>query len=268
MTRTHRVFEGTHARGTTISSTTHSAPGSPRRGAQTTNNDASNPVELISIQPLDYEQWLAAWSGNEGEDPLEALRSPATAAELRLVTRAVCKGGSDATGCAICLTRLECGETESRLPCGHGFHEACVARWFTRSKCCPQCRRSLAEGLERGESGGRDEEEALGGEARREIPEENAPMPSSVRWTDDSSGVHATEATETERRERYANLMPTLHELRRDFELILRNEVVFAEDAQAGAARVRETLRGIHSSSSRRDGEKEEEEEEETAGTE
>ena len=264
MTRTHRVFEGTHARGTTVSSTTHSAPGSPRRGVSSTtnnsnNNETSNPVELISIQPLDYEQWLAAWSGNEGEDPLEALRSPATAAELRLVTRTMCKGGADATACAICLTRLERGETESRLPCGHGFHEVCVARWFARSKCCPQCRRSLAEGLERGESRRRDEEDALGDEARREIPEENAPMPSSVRWTDDSSGVNATEATETERRERYTNLMPTLHELRRDFELILRNEVVFAEDAQAGAARIRETLRGINSSS-RRDGEKEEEE--------
>jgi hypothetical protein len=50
-----------------------------------------------------------------------------------------------------------------------------------------------------------------------------------------------------------------LHELRRDFELILRNEVVFADDAEAGAERVRETLRGINFSSRRRDGEKEEE---------
>ena len=260
MTRAHRVFEGIHPRGAaTVSSTTRPAPDSPRRGA-TTTNDASNPVELISIQPLDYEQWLAAWSGNEGEDPLEAMRSPASADELRLVTRRTCAGGPDATACAICLTRLERGEVESRLPCGHGFHEVCVGRWFARSKCCPQCRRSLAERLEGGiERGRRDEDARGGGGARREIPEENAPVPSSIRWMDDSSGENATEATETERRERYANLMPTLHELRRDFELILRNEVVFADDAEAGAERVRETLRGINFSSRRRDGEKEEE---------
>ena len=92
MTRAHRVFEGIHPPGTaTVSSTTRPAPDSPRRGA-TTTNDASNPVELISIQPLDYEQWLAAWSGNEGEDPLEAMRSPASADELRLVTRRTCAG--------------------------------------------------------------------------------------------------------------------------------------------------------------------------------
>ena len=40
-----------------------------RDARQTNQRDAA---ELISIQPLDYEQWLAAWSGNEGEDPFSS----------------------------------------------------------------------------------------------------------------------------------------------------------------------------------------------------
>ena len=65
--RTHRVFRG--ANGATASST---ATHSQREHA-----------ELISIQPLDYESWLAAWSGNEGEDPLSTDASRVAPAARR-----------------------------------------------------------------------------------------------------------------------------------------------------------------------------------------
>jgi hypothetical protein len=45
--------------------------------------------------------------------------------------------------CVICITALEAHEGGVRLPCGHFFHELCVAEWLRRHSSCPHCRARL-----------------------------------------------------------------------------------------------------------------------------
>lgn len=43
------------------------------------------------------------------------------------------------TGCAVCLSDFEWDDSLRRLPCGHGFHKACIDKWLKRNKVCPLC---------------------------------------------------------------------------------------------------------------------------------
>jgi hypothetical protein len=203
------------------------------RDARSNQRDAA---ELISIQPLDYEQWLAAWAGNEGEDPFaRGAAAAATAEELARVVVRVRAGGDGADACAICLTAVRDGDEESRLPCGHGFHPRCVEKWLARSKCCPQCRRSLADG-ESAPDARRP--------ARRDISEDEAPTPANIPWSA-TSDRESNETTERARQARFAAAFPVLHELRREFEVVLRRNIVEGAVPERGAARVREALRRL-----------------------
>ena len=51
------------------------------------------------------------------------------------------KGGPDGTPineeCPICYE----DSINWTLPCGHGFHEACLREWMIRQKRCPVCKR-------------------------------------------------------------------------------------------------------------------------------
>lgn len=223
--RTHRVFRG-------VTGATASATATPNQREH---------AELISIQPLDYESWLAAWSGNEGEDPLSTDASRAATCEELARVRVSTRTTTREDACAICLTAVRDGAEESMLPCGHAFHRGCVDEWFSRSKCCPQCRRSLAI-----EKGAVEETVAVREEARgTEIPESSAPTPANIAWTSTSDGG-STETSELERRERYRSCMWILHELRRDFELVLRREIVEnADGAEAGAERIKRVLAAL-----------------------
>lgn len=42
--------------------------------------------------------------------------------------------------CGVCLAELDPGARVVQLPCGHGFHPACISRWLTQCKnTCPLC---------------------------------------------------------------------------------------------------------------------------------
>ena len=45
--------------------------------------------------------------------------------------------------CTICLDPL--GGAVKYLPCGHGFHNACIDTWGARSHLCPVCKRDVGE---------------------------------------------------------------------------------------------------------------------------
>jgi len=53
--------------------------------------------------------------------------------------------------CAICIEDVSPDDTLTQLPCGHGFHSLCVARWLTQGgkhaqgkrQCCPLCCRKV-----------------------------------------------------------------------------------------------------------------------------
>lgn len=209
-------------------------------------------AELISIQNIDFDAWLAAWSSSASP----SARRAATVEDLARVNRRA--RGFDASfpdsPCAICLATIECGECEAVLPCAHAYHAECIDRWFERSSLCPTCKRSVG-GPKAGErttprdaADDDDEEEAPSTSTRtmrREIPIENTPMP-AIHWTID--GETTAGISESERRRRYCALLPLLHELRREFETTLRDEIVYGVDAEQGAARVRDALEGLRAS--------------------
>jgi len=41
--------------------------------------------------------------------------------------------------CSICLSEYEIGEALVRLPCGHMYHEECIASWTSNHTKCPLC---------------------------------------------------------------------------------------------------------------------------------
>ncbi|KAL8584108.1 hypothetical protein ACOMHN_011723 [Nucella lapillus] len=48
--------------------------------------------------------------------------------------------------CCICAELFINNETNiAATPCGHVFHEHCLARWFLSSKTCPACRKKVVE---------------------------------------------------------------------------------------------------------------------------
>ena len=52
-------------------------------------------------------------------------------------------GQSDEHLCVICIAGLQARDGGVRLPCGHLFHETCVAEWLRRNSSCPHCRAQL-----------------------------------------------------------------------------------------------------------------------------
>ncbi|KAF5739342.1 E3 ubiquitin-protein ligase CIP8-like [Tripterygium wilfordii] len=45
--------------------------------------------------------------------------------------------------CAICKDMVNVGETETKLPCGHGYHGDCIVPWLGSRNSCPVCRFEL-----------------------------------------------------------------------------------------------------------------------------
>lgn len=54
--------------------------------------------------------------------------------------------------CSICLDDA-CGDSLAMTPCGHLFHDACVAACIAQSGLCPQCRKALTPGCTIGIAG-------------------------------------------------------------------------------------------------------------------
>jgi len=63
------------------------------------------------------------------------------------------KGDGDTNGehhlkdaaCSICLCEYEEGETLSKLPCGHIYHDNCITAWVERHVRCPLCNFDLRQ---------------------------------------------------------------------------------------------------------------------------
>ncbi|KDP36906.1 hypothetical protein JCGZ_08197 [Jatropha curcas] len=49
----------------------------------------------------------------------------------------------DTIVCAICKDMVNVGETETKLPCGHGYHGDCIVPWLGSRNSCPVCRFEL-----------------------------------------------------------------------------------------------------------------------------
>ena len=47
--------------------------------------------------------------------------------------------------CCVCLADFEDDERVLRLPCGHEFHDVCIAEWLRRHRECPLCKDNVYE---------------------------------------------------------------------------------------------------------------------------
>ncbi|KAK8223982.1 hypothetical protein HDK90DRAFT_515418 [Phyllosticta capitalensis] len=62
--------------------------------------------------------------------------------------------------CSICIETVLIGEEVAVLPCGHWFHNSCIAAWLREHDTCPHCRKGVeskegtGNGGERGPTGG------------------------------------------------------------------------------------------------------------------
>ncbi|KAB2031625.1 hypothetical protein ES319_D05G317000v1 [Gossypium barbadense] len=45
--------------------------------------------------------------------------------------------------CAICLEEFVKGKEVASMPCGHGYHDGCIAKWLETSHLCPLCRHQM-----------------------------------------------------------------------------------------------------------------------------
>ncbi|GMN50620.1 hypothetical protein TIFTF001_019790 [Ficus carica] len=42
--------------------------------------------------------------------------------------------------CSVCMEGFRPGEGGRQVPCGHVYHQACIAKWSVRHNSCPLCR--------------------------------------------------------------------------------------------------------------------------------
>ncbi|KAF4390038.1 hypothetical protein F8388_002980 [Cannabis sativa] len=45
--------------------------------------------------------------------------------------------------CSVCMECFRSGQGGKQVPCGHVFHQACIAEWSLRHNSCPLCRSKL-----------------------------------------------------------------------------------------------------------------------------
>jgi len=79
----------------------------------------------------------------EEEFPAVVSATPHQIEALPCVKFARSKCPGFCTSCSICLSDFDDGETLKKLPCGHLFHDDCVASWLQRNKRCPLCVRAI-----------------------------------------------------------------------------------------------------------------------------
>lgn len=60
----------------------------------------------------------------------------------------LCLADEEEPSCSICLCEYEKGESVTRLPCHHIYHESCLDSWITNHVRCPLCNYDLMEGFE------------------------------------------------------------------------------------------------------------------------
>ncbi|KAE8075728.1 hypothetical protein FH972_014421 [Carpinus fangiana] len=70
-------------------------------------------------------------SGGESKSPLLNWACKEAVKEVKL---------EEAWERAICLEDLLVGFEAAKLPCSHGYHRGCIAKWLDTRNKCPLCR--------------------------------------------------------------------------------------------------------------------------------
>lgn len=86
------------------------------------------------------------------EDRMRDAPQPAPADEIAslplvALTKAM-QGDKEIANCSICMEKSELGEFVTLMHCDHWFHEECITAWLNEHNTCPNCRKSISQGLE------------------------------------------------------------------------------------------------------------------------
>ncbi|POO00527.1 43kDa postsynaptic protein [Trema orientale] len=50
--------------------------------------------------------------------------------------------------CSVCMECFRPGEGGKQVPCGHVYHQACIAEWSVHHNSCPLCRCTIFQGCQ------------------------------------------------------------------------------------------------------------------------
>ena len=90
------------------------------------------------------DQLAAAWAAPPvTSSPLRSSRAEALRRAIEALPTREWQGGEGEGECAVCLGEFVQGESVKLLPCGHGYHGACIDKWLlgqTAEPRCPLCK--------------------------------------------------------------------------------------------------------------------------------
>jgi hypothetical protein len=86
------------------------------------------------------------------EDDSSSLHLSKLEGGLLLEKRSFDNDDDEEPSCSICLCEYETGETVTKLPCNHIYHESCLTSWTESHVRCPLCNYDLMTGFEQPES--------------------------------------------------------------------------------------------------------------------
>jgi len=111
------------------------------------NNSASRPPQVVEEDEIDpdnmtYEelQQLGEAIGTESKGLPESVIAllPTSTYKIGIFSRK-----EKHEECVICCMSYKNRDKLTKLPCGHQYHQACVAKWLQINKVCPVCNKEV-----------------------------------------------------------------------------------------------------------------------------
>ncbi|XP_050213293.1 E3 ubiquitin-protein ligase CIP8 [Mercurialis annua] len=103
-----------------------------------TDRYIGNPEDYVDAAGYETLLQNLAESDNGRRGPPPASKSAISALATVVIT-----SDNQTEACAICKDMVNVGETETKLPCGHGYHGDCIVPWLGSRNSCPVCRFEL-----------------------------------------------------------------------------------------------------------------------------
>jgi len=97
-------------------------------------------------------QSSSSHQSTEGNNEDDASSSHLSKLEGGLLLEKSFDDDDEEPSCSICLCEYENGETVTKLPCNHIYHESCITSWTESHVRCPLCNYDLMTGFEKPES--------------------------------------------------------------------------------------------------------------------
>ncbi|CAF1295110.1 unnamed protein product [Rotaria sp. Silwood1] len=95
---------------------------------------------IVPLLEMLGERLMDIYGANNQNTP----SSPNTIEALPMVVFGEASNEFNQTECVICKTNYKANENVKRLPCGHFFHQSCVAHWLAITRICPVCRHRIS----------------------------------------------------------------------------------------------------------------------------